>query len=555
MNTVGSAGSASAKLAARTRAATPTPHPPSAPRPPLHRAIDVLYLNEVRRGRVWVWLCLGFAVSGLLGSALISAADGSRVLLAVDCAVFLVASAVAFWVLRDERRYSRRLAALFSCICVTCMLPAYYFGGWFSAITMMVPLGGITLALGQERPTVVAIGAYTCLTHAAIALATIFGLIEDHGVATVRLSSRAEQLLLLGFVESLSASAFMVGWQLRAQSLDAVERYGLAVRSAARREALLQEALFDLDAMRKAGAAGRFTGTTLGGFRLAEVIGRGSMGEVYEAVRNGTGERAAVKVMTVERAGHGRAVERFDREIQIAAALATPHVARVLDHSAPGEPVQYLAMERLVGTSLADLVRRRGMAVSEVLELLDQVATAIDLAHRSGIVHRDLKPSNLFRQDVAGRRVLWKVLDFGVSKLTDSDSSLTGGGMVGTPGYMAPEQAFGGEVGPAADVFSLGAIAFRALVGRPAFSGPDVLAILDAISDAMPPRPTALAPLPTDVDLALAIAMAKEPEHRFGSARELADAVAAACRAELSDDLRRRGEALALLFPWQNGVE
>jgi serine/threonine-protein kinase len=346
------------------------------------------------------------------------------------------------------------------------------------------------------------------------------------------------------------ASAFVVGWQLRQQSLDAVERYGVAVHDVARREALLEEALLEMDAMRKAGPGGRYTGTTLAGFRLAAVIGRGSMGEVYEAVQVATGARAAVKVIHADRSGVARAVERFDREIRLAAALDTPHVARVIGHSEPGDPVQYLAMERLVGASLADLVRRRAMPVGEVLELLDQVASAVDLAHRSGIVHRDLKPSNLFRQEL-GSTGVWKVLDFGVSKVTDLDSSLTGGGLVGTPGYMAPEQATGGEVGPAADVFSLGAIAYRALVGRPAFSGPDVHAILDAVTDAMPPRPTAAAPLPADVDHVLAIAMAKQPEHRFATARELVEALAPACRAELPEELRRRGEALTLLYPWR----
>ncbi len=513
------------------------------------KPIDVLYLNEIRRGRVWVWLCFGFGLCGAIGSVVISGPRFPRILLAADCAALLVAVAIALRVLADERSYTRRLAAVFSVVCATCMLPAYYYGGWFSAVTLVVPLGGVTLALGQELRTVIAIGAYTCVGHAVIAVLTISGAIDHHGLASLASASRAEQVLLLVFVQGVLASAFVVGWQLRKQSLDAVERYGEAVHDVARREALLEEALLDLERARKAGAGGRYSGATLGGFRLAAVIGRGSMGEVYDAVAIDSGGRAAVKVITADRTDNPRAVERFDREIHLAAALDTPHVARVLAHSKPGESVQYLAMERLVGSSLAELARRRAIPVGEVLELLQQVANAIDLAHQSGIVHRDLKPSNLFRHEL-GSTGVWKVLDFGVSKLTDVDSSLTGGGIVGTPGYMAPEQASGGEVGPAADLFSLGAIAYRALVGQPAFSGADVHAIMDAVTDAMPPRPTTLAPLPSDVDLVLAIAMAKQPEHRFGSARELVDALAPACRAELPDELRRRGEALTLLYPW-----
>jgi serine/threonine-protein kinase len=244
-------------------------------------------------------------------------------------------------------------------------------------------------------------------------------------------------------------------------------------------------------------------------------------------------------------------MERFDREIRIAASLISPHVARVVAHSAPGDPVKYLAMERLVGVSLSDLLRERTLPVREALAMLTQVAVAVDLAHGAGIIHRDLKPSNLFRHD-AGRAPLWKMLDFGVSKLADSGGTLTADAIIGTPGYMAPEQATGTDVGPSADLFALGAIAYRVLVGRPAFGGRDLGAALYAVVHEMPPRPSLAATVPHDLDHALAIALAKSPRDRFASARALVDALAHACRANLSPELRRRGEVLIATHPWQS---
>jgi hypothetical protein len=508
-------------------------------------ADDVLYANEISRGRVWVWLCAGIAVAGLIASLAVTAPRTSRGLLAVGCLVLLGAVFVALWVLRDERRYTRGLAQLFSYVCVACMLPAYYFCGWFSAVTLLVPLGGITFSLGQERRAVLGIAIATCGSHAVFALLTIFGVIEDRSVFAVQTASTTDQLLLVLFVQFICVCSFLIGRQLRGHALDAVGRYGDAVREGARREALLEEALQDLAVARQAGQAGRFTGHTIGGYRLGAIIGRGAMGEVYEGDRGGAA--AAVKVMVDVPSQH--AVERFDREIRIAAALVSPHLARVLGHSAPGDAVKYLAMERLVGASLAEHLRGGAMPVRDAIAMLEQVASAVDVAHAAGIVHRDLKPSNLFRHDGGGPSV-WKVLDFGVSKLADSEGTLTAGAIVGTPAYMAPEQASGHDVTPRADLFALGAIAYRVLVGRPAYGGRDIAAVLYAVVHTMPPRPSTIAAVPRDLDRALAIALAKDPEHRFATARELVEAIAAAARADLPIELRRHGEAMIALHPW-----
>jgi serine/threonine-protein kinase len=163
-------------------------------------------------------------------------------------------------------------------------------------------------------------------------------------------------------------------------------------------------------------------------------------------------------------------------------------------------------------------------------------------------VHRDIKPQNLFAVDGADGKRLWKVLDFGVSKLAAS-GTLTQGHIIGTPGYMAPEQARGGEVGPKADVFSLTVIAYRALTGRPAFSGRDMPRVLFDVCYVQPMRPSKLVPLPDDVERVLALGMAKDAEARPG-ALELATALRAAFDERLDEALRRRADAILQREPW-----
>jgi serine/threonine-protein kinase len=271
------------------------------------------------------------------------------------------------------------------------------------------------------------------------------------------------------------------------------------------------------------------------------------MGEVYEAAHLVTGAPAALKVLTAGPRDVA-AVRRFAREIQVVAALASPHIVRVIEHSAPDAAMPYLTMERMRGNTLAEELRGR-LDRGGVLRMLREVAVAVDCAHRAGVVHRDLKPQNVFHHE-AGGEDLWKVLDFGVSRLVDTDSTLTGIAVVGTPGYMSPEQVAGRQVDHRSDLFALGCIAYRGLTGRPAFLAPDAPEISRQVVHDMPARPSAVAPLPGEVDSALAIALAKAPEKRFSSASELAEALTSACDASLPTELRLRGEAIAAETPW-----
>jgi serine/threonine-protein kinase len=166
------------------------------------------------------------------------------------------------------------------------------------------------------------------------------------------------------------------------------------------------------------------------------------------------------------------------------------------------------------------------------------------------VVHRDLKPHNLFLAEEGGV-FTWKLLDFGVSKLVDAGGTLTAGHVIGTPGYMAPEQARGEDVDGRADVYALAAIAYRCLTGHPPFTGKDVPSTLYDVVYKMPTRPSLLiAELHADVDRALALGLAKRPRERLASARELADALAAAVGGGLAPGLRVRADELVARHAW-----
>ena len=172
----------------------------------------------------------------------------------------------------------------------------------------------------------------------------------------------------------------------------------------------------------------------------------------------------------------------------------------------------YIAMELLRGHDLGWHLRQRGsLPVDEVVSLAEQVGLGLEAARAAGIVHRDLKPQNVFLAQQHAAAPAWKILDFGVSRLAGTTGTLTMDQIVGTPGYMSPEQAGGREATHRSDIFSFGAVVYRALTGQPAFSGPDTPQVLYQVVYRNPPRPSLLMPgLPTDLDIVLAIAMAKD---------------------------------------------
>ena len=272
------------------------------------------------------------------------------------------------------------------------------------------------------------------------------------------------------------------------------------------------------------------SGTRLGPYEVIAPLGAGGMGEVYRARDTRLGREVAIKVLPEAFAGDAERLVRFEREAKSASALNHPNIVTVFDIGREGS-TSYLAMELVEGASLRDVIESRPMAAKKLLSIAAQAADGLAAAHEKGIVHRDLKPENLM-VDRAGRV---KILDFGLAKLLPTPSGsaeeatvslaerTSEGTILGTVGYMSPEQASGKPVDFHSDQFSLGAIVYEMATGRRAFRGATPVETLSSvirdeptpIRDAAPGTPT---PLLWIVDRCLA----KAPVDRYGSTRDLA---------------------------------
>jgi serine/threonine-protein kinase len=517
-------------------------------------ALDALRHDEIRRSRLLArfGLLMGSAVAVAL--LFLPAEPG---ITRITYAAIGLATLGNLWLYylasRPERFSSRSVSIVWIMNSVAVSTGVLYFGV-FSAGPIVVLLGIYFLALGQSLPLAIAVYAVCAGIQGGVALLSIFGVISEPGLVKAAYLGREVLLILEGLIQLVLLAAFVMARASRRATLSAVTDYERVVRALAQREALLQEARQDLERALQLGGVGRFTGQTLGSFRLGPVLGRGSMGEVYEAAHTGTGEPAAVKLLQPNSMGNPSYLMRFLREVEVASTLEVPHVVRVLEVGNASAPVPYLAMERLRGQDLAQILReQRRLTTEQVIDLVDQVGRGITAAAGAGIVHRDLKPQNLFHADQPAGPPIWKVLDFGVSKLLGDRGTLTQGQVVGTPVYMAPEQAQGLEVDQQADLYALAAIAYRCITGHLPFRAKDVPTIMYQVVYKMPIRPSALCEVPEDVDSVLVIAMAKNPADRFASAHELAVALEDGLRGRLSDELRARARDLARQHPWRGG--
>jgi serine/threonine protein kinase len=266
-------------------------------------------------------------------------------------------------------------------------------------------------------------------------------------------------------------------------------------------------------------------GAVLGGsYEVIRMVGEGGMGRVYEARHQRlTSKRFAVKMLHPDLARQPDVVTRFQREAEASSVLSHPNVVDVFDVSSNVDGRPYIVAELLQGEELGNhLDRVRVMTASAAAHVVRQVCAALGAAHAAGIVHRDVKPENVF---LTGGGAHVKVLDFGISKVGDSKDGLTKTGTVmGTPDYMAPEQARGDRVDARADIYAAGAILYRAVTGKKPFEGlNDPMATLTAVLTQEPPRPTELNPsgVPLALELVIQKAMAKKPAERFQTMAEL----------------------------------
>ena len=258
------------------------------------------------------------------------------------------------------------------------------------------------------------------------------------------------------------------------------------------------------------------------GHEVLDQLGRGGMGIVYRARDVRLGRIVALKTLLEARYATPEQIERFLDEARAVARLRHPNIVAIHaigEHE--GRP--YLSLEYVEGGSLARRLVSGPMAPRPAAELVETVARAIDAAHRAGVVHRDLKPGNV----LLTAEGVPKVGDFGLAKLLDSDSALTGSGQVmGTPSYMAPEQAEGhsSRVGPAADVYAMGTILYQALTGRPPFLGDSALETIRLVTTTEAVPPTRLRPdVPRDLETICLKCLEKDPARRYASAAGLAD--------------------------------
>ncbi len=270
-------------------------------------------------------------------------------------------------------------------------------------------------------------------------------------------------------------------------------------------------------------------GETVSHYRIVSKVGHGGMGVVYLAEDTHLARRVAIKFSTAPPENEQYRA-RFLREARAASALNHPHIARIYDYGETSGGQPFIVMELVSGEDLARLLHRGAMSALQAMRIVEEAAEALGEAHRYGIVHRDIKPSNI----VINERGQVKVLDFGLAKQfgeaapADGHTSVTlasqtaAGTVLGTPSYMSPEQAREAPLAPRSDLFSLGAVFYECLAGRPAFSGVNSVDILAAVLHVEPPPPSQFHPqLPAALDQIVSKALAKDPEVRYQSAAEL----------------------------------
>lgn len=269
-------------------------------------------------------------------------------------------------------------------------------------------------------------------------------------------------------------------------------------------------------------------------YRLDAVIGKGGMGTVYRATRLLIGDEVAIKILRSGQVEDPQAAERFRREARTAARLKHPNAVSIYDFGVSSDGLQYLVMDLVEGKSLRDITKEQGaLSLQLIAEIVSQICSALDEAHRQQIVHRDIKPDNIILNSIpAGPRV--KVLDFGIAKLRDdSATNLTQtGNVMGTPHYMSPEQCLGEELDSRSDIYSLGIVVYEMLCGRVPFNSPVSTAVVVQHVNQTPPSLSGFNPaIPFAVEAVVFRALEKS--------RDLRPATAGAFAREVTEVIKR----------------
>jgi WD40 repeat protein/tRNA A-37 threonylcarbamoyl transferase component Bud32 len=299
-------------------------------------------------------------------------------------------------------------------------------------------------------------------------------------------------------------------------------------------------------------------GTEVAGYRIESLLGVGGMSVVYIAEDLRLKRKVALKLLAARLAEDASFRERFLQESELAASIDHPNIVPIYEAGATEDQL-FIAMRYVRGRDLKERLRDNRLNQGEAVAVLAQVASALDAAHARGLVHRDVKPSNLLldrgaRPDGSDHVYL---ADFGLTKrVSDGASVADAGQLMGTIDYVAPEQIAGERVDGRADVYSLGCVLYESVVGRPPFSGDSDLAVVFGHLEADPPAPSAARPeLPSALDSVVARALAKEPDRRYASCRELARAALAVTVDDASRRLARTASRAATGRTELNEVE
>jgi tRNA A-37 threonylcarbamoyl transferase component Bud32/tetratricopeptide (TPR) repeat protein len=274
-------------------------------------------------------------------------------------------------------------------------------------------------------------------------------------------------------------------------------------------------------------------GTAIAGrYVVREKLGAGGMGSVYLATQEPLGREVAVKVMLKELIADEVAVQRFHAEAQAVSRLNHPNIVTVFDFGATDDGTLFLVMEKLEGETLVSRLRRGPLPFTEAAPVIAQVARALHAAHAKGIVHRDLKPENVMITRTDGNEVVIKVLDFGLAKMVGGErrTGLTASDVImGTPGYMSPEQIHGFPIDARSDIYALGVISWEMLTGRQLFSATSPVKILMRHLEEIPPSPSSVMPnagIPPAAEALIARMLEKAPESRPATGEQVAVGIA-----------------------------
>lgn len=275
-----------------------------------------------------------------------------------------------------------------------------------------------------------------------------------------------------------------------------------------------------------------FEAKQLGQYRLVRLIGSGGMGEVYLAEHQMMKRPVAIKLIRPHKAGDKQALARFEREVRATAKLSHWNTIEIFDYGRTDDGTFYYVMEYLPGLSLSELVDKHGpMPAARAIHLLRQTCDALSEAHSRGLIHRDIKPGNIFSAHRGGVYDVAKLLDFGLAKPISTESvplHLTQeGSITGSPLYMAPEQTLGdSEPDERCDIYSLGAVAYYLLTGRPPFDGETAIKVILAHAHEQVVAPSERRnDIPNDLEQVVVRCLAKDPAQRFPSAATLRQAL------------------------------